>query len=212
MKCVLIHGLGQTAQSWSKTVSAMERFGGELDIVCPNLTELLRNKKPCWDELYKSFEKYCLDIGEPVNICGLSLGGILALQFCAAHSDRVNKAVFIGAQYVMPKFMLRLQNAVFRLMPQSAFSGTGFGKRDFLSLAKSMETLDFRENLKRITCPALVIAGEKDKPNKKAAIQINERIQGSKLLIIEGSGHEVNVDVPEELGKALVEFFAGKSS
>ncbi len=207
MKCVLIHGLGQTAQSWNKTVAAMARFGGELDIVCPDLTELLRNKKPCWDELYKSFEEYCLDIGEPVNICGLSLGGILALQFCAEHSGKVNKAVFVGAQYVMPKFMLRLQNTVFRLMPQSAFSGTGFGKRDFLSLAKSMESLDFTEDLKKISCPTLIICGERDKANKKAAIQMNEQMQGSKLLIIEGSGDEVNSDAPGGLGKALVEIY-----
>lgn len=207
MKCVLLHGLGQTAQSWNKTVSAMERSGGEFDIVCPDLTEFLRNKNPCWDELYKSFEEYCLDIGEPVNICGLSLGGILALQFCAEHFDRVNKAVFVGAQYVMPKLMLRFQNAVFRFMPQSAFSGTGFGKRDFLSLAKSMESLDFTEDLKKIACPTLIICGESDKANKKAAIQMNGRIQGSELLIIKGSGHEVNVDAPGELGKALVEFF-----
>lgn len=206
MKCVLIHGLGQTAQSWTKTVSAMEQFGGELDIVCPDLTELLQNKMPCWDELYKSFEEYCLDIGEPVNICGLSLGAILALQFCAEHPDRVNKAVFIGAQFVMPKLMLRLQNAIFRFMPQSAFNGTGFGKKEFLSLAKSMETLDLRDDLKKIICPALVIVGENDKPNKKAAIQMNEQIQGSELLIVKGSGHEVNADMPDELGKALCVF------
>ncbi len=211
-KYVMLHGLGQTARSWSETVSAMERCGGRFDVMLPEITEFLRNKTPCWDELYKSFEEYCLDIGKPVKLCGLSLGGILALRFCAGHSDRVGGAVFIGAQFVMPKNLLRFQNAVFHLMPQSAFDSTGFGKREFLSLAKSMEKLDFSEDLKKISCPTLIICGEKDKPNKKAAVRMNERIAGSELLFVAGAGHEVNVDSPNELGKVLSEFFGENAS
>lgn len=212
MKCVLIHGLGQTAQSWNETAAAMERCGGRSDVMCPDLTELLGNKKPCWDELYGSFEEYCLGIGEPLELCGLSLGGILALRFCAEHSDKVSGAVLIGAQFVMPRNLLRLQNAVFHLMPKSAFVSTGFGKKEFLSLARSMETLDFSEDLERITCPTLIICGEKDKPNRKAAIRMNAGIKGSELLIVAGSGHEVNVDRPDELGKAISVFFGKKCS
>lgn len=209
MKCVMLHGLGQTAQSWKDTAAAMKQTNESFDIVCPGLPELIRDKKPCWDELYKSVESYCLNIGEPVNICGLSLGGILALKFCAEHPDMVNKAVFIGAQFVMPKFMLRFQNMIFHLMPQSAFSGTGFGKREFLSLAGSMENLDLGDDLKKITCPALIICGERDKANKKAAVQISERIPNSKLTVAVGSGHEVNVDAPALLGNLLCEFYGG---
>ncbi|MBD5130903.1 MAG: alpha/beta fold hydrolase [Ruminococcaceae bacterium] len=207
MKCVMLHGLGQTAQSWDKT--AAEIGTDSFEIICPDLTELIRDKTPCWNELYKSVEGYCLNIGEPVNICGLSLGGILALQFCAEHSDAVNKAVLIGAQFVMPKFMLRVQNLIFRFMPQSAFNGTGFGKSEFLSLAKSMENLDFSGDLNKITCPTLIVCGEKDTANKKAAVQMSERISNSKLEIVPSSGHEVNVDAPAVLGKLLREFFGG---
>lgn len=209
MKCVMLHGLGQTAQSWNETAATMKRTDGSFEIICPDLPELIWNKKSCWDELYGAFESYCLNIGETVNICGLSLGGILALQFCADHPDTINKAVFIGAQFVMPKFMLRFQNMIFHLMPQSAFSGTGFGKREFLSLAGSMENLDLGDDLKKITCPALIICGERDKANKKAAVQMSERIANSKLMIAEGSGHEVNVDAPTLLGNLLCDFFDG---
>lgn len=209
MICVMLHGLGQTAQSWDKTVAAMEQTGGDLKIARPDLSELIRDKTPCWNELYKSVESYCLNLGEPVNICGLSLGGILALQFCAEHTDMVNKAALIGAQFVMPKFMLRVQNLIFRFMPQSAFNGTGFGKSEFLSLARSMENLNFGDDLQKITCPTLVVCGERDKANKKAAVQMSERISNSKLEIIPNSGHEVNVDAPVVLGKLLCEFYGG---
>ena len=209
MICVMLHGLGQTAQSWDKTVAAMKQTGGDIEIVRPSLSELIRDKTPCWNKLYKSVESYCLNLGEPVNICGLSLGGILALQFCAEHSDTVNKAVFIGAQFVMPKFMLRFQNLIFRFMPQSAFGGTGFGKREFLSLARSMENLNFGDDLRKITCPTLVVCGERDKANKKAAVQMSGCISNSKLEIIPNSGHEVNVDAPDVLGDLLCEFYGG---
>lgn len=211
MKRVLIHGLGQTARSWNETAAAMERRGGSFDIICPELTELLRDKTPCWDELYGAFEEYCLGFGEPVELCGLSLGGILAIRFCEEHSDMVSGAVLIGAQFVMPRNLLRFQNAVFHLMPKSAFVSTGFGKKEFLSLARSMETLDFSEDLEKITCPTLIICGEKDKQNRKAAVRLHEGISGSELLIVAGSGHEVNVDRPDELGKAVSDFF-GKCS
>lgn len=211
MKRVLIHGLGQTARSWNETAAAMERRGGSFDIICPELTELLRDKTPCWDGLYGAFEEYCLGFGEPVELCGLSLGGILAIRFCEEHSDMVSGAVLIGAQFVMPKNLLRFQNAVFHLMPKSAFDNTGFGKKELLSLAKSMETLDFSEDLEKITCPTLIICGEKDKQNRKAAVRLHEGISGSELLIVAGSGHEVNVDRPDELGKAVSDFF-GKCS
>ncbi len=45
-KYVMLHGLGQTARSWSETVSAMERCGGRFDVMLPEITEFLRNKTP----------------------------------------------------------------------------------------------------------------------------------------------------------------------
>ena len=204
----MLHGLGQSAASWKDTVKSM---GQAADILCPELSDWLSEGPVCYDSLYRGLEKYCAQAGGPLNLCGLSLGGILALQYGVEHPERVNSLVLIGTQYVMPKGLLRVQNLVFHLMPKNAFQGMGFEKRDFIDLSKSMLNLDFRAGLKDIRCPVLVVCGEKDRANRAAAEQMKERIPNAELLIIPGAGHELNQDAPEQLGKAIGRFFADNS-
>lgn len=42
MKYIFLHGLGQTASSWDKTISCI---GEKENIICPNLFELLQKKE-----------------------------------------------------------------------------------------------------------------------------------------------------------------------
>lgn len=204
MKCVLLHGLGQSAASWNGTVKHM---GQELDILCPELTQWLEGCEPCYGSLYSGLEKYCAQFEGPLNLCGLSLGGILSLQYGLEHPERVNSMVLIGTQYTMPKGLLKFQNALFHLMPKRTFREMGFKKADFIELCKSMLDLNFQAGLKQISCPVLIICGEKDGANRAAALQMNEQIPNAKLLIVPGAGHEVNRDAPEALGEAIRCFF-----
>lgn len=204
MKCILLHGLGQSAASWDNTVKYM---GQASDILCPELPQWLEGHEPRYDNLYNGLERYCARFEGPLNLCGLSLGGILTLQYGIEHPDRVNSLVLIGTQFVMPKGLLKFQNVLFHVMPKKAFEETGFKKRDFINLCRSMFELDFRAGLHQLRCPVLIICGEKDKPNRAAAIQMNEQIPNAKLLLIPGAGHEVNQDAPGELGKNISRFF-----
>lgn len=203
MKCILLHGLGQSAASWDDTIKHM---GQTPDILCPELSQWLEGHKPHYDSLYRGLEKYCAQFAGPLNLCGLSLGGILALQYGIEHPDRVNSLVLIGTQYTMPKGLLKFQNILFRLMPKKAFEETGFKKKDFIDLCKSMFDLDFRTGLGKLRCPILIVCGEKDKANRTAAIQMSGQIPNAELLVIPGAGHEVNRDEPEALGNAICVF------
>lgn len=140
MKYILLHGLGQTASSWSKTADVMD---DKWDVKCPNLADWLHNESPCYETLYRALERYCEQFDEPLSLCGLSLGGILAMQYCMEHAEKVHSLVLIGTQYTMPKQLLKMQNILFRFMPSSMFSKIGFRKPDFISLCKSMMELDF---------------------------------------------------------------------
>lgn len=204
MKHIFIHGLGQTSLSWNKTIRYIE---GQPEIVRLNLSELLQDKKITYESLYKAFSDYCIDFSEPFNICGLSLGGILALQYGIENPSKVNSLVLIGTQFVMPKRLLKLQNVVFHIMPNSSFAQMGFGKKDFIELTKSMIDLDFRHDLKKLLCEVLIVCGEKDKVNKKASIELNRLLPYSEIQLIENAGHEINIDEPEELGRILNGFF-----
>lgn len=204
MKCILLHGLGQSAASWDDTIRRMDRT---LKICRPELSEWIQGKAPCYSNLYGGLENYCEQFEGPVNLCGLSLGGILALQYGMEHPDRVNSLVLIGTQYAMPKRLLKFQNVLFRLMPRGTFEEMGFQKRDFIGLCESMLELDFSAGLSKLRCPVLIICGERDKANKTAAIQMSEQIPNAALLTVPGAGHEVNQDAPDELGKMIDRFF-----
>ena len=204
MKYIFLHGLGQTASSWNETIQILNNGR---DILCPNLVDWLHNEKPCYDTLYKALEKYCEQFHEPLCLCGLSLGGILALQYSIEHSEKIHSLVLIGTQYIMPKKLLKLQNILFHIMPNSMFSKMGFQKLDFISLCQSMMELNFSYDLKDINCPVLVVCGKKDKANKSASLQLEKLIPNAKTILIPDAGHEVNVDNPVKLGNELDKFF-----
>lgn len=50
-----------------------------------------------------------------------SLGAVLTLNYAIDHPDKVKALVLIAAQYKMPKKLLKVQNMLFHLMPNSAF-------------------------------------------------------------------------------------------
>ena len=146
MKYIMLHGLGQSSESWSDTVKV---FNDDFEVLCPNLSDWLFGKTPCYDTLYRTLETYCEQFEEPLNICGLSLGGILAMQYAIEHPEKMNSLVLIGTQYEMPKYLLKMQNLIFRIMPCSAFEKMGFQKTDFINLCKSMTELNFKHELKK---------------------------------------------------------------
>lgn len=209
MTTVFLHGLGQTGASWNETISQLPK-----DNVyrCPNLPELLAGRQASFQNLYAALEEYCSQITGTFCLCGLSLGGVLALQYAADHPERLHSLVLIGAQYRSPKLLLVLQNLVFRFMKESSFQGLGFGKEDFIRLCATTGQVNLTAALPGIPCPTLVLCGEKDSANKKAALGLSSRIPGGKLMSIPQAGHELNKDCPEKLAEILRKFWDGSLS
>ena len=205
MSYILIHGLGQTQESWRQVISSM-RLSEK--ILCPDLPTLLHKQECNYHHLYALFSQYCAKVSEPLNLCGLSVGGILALHDAIDHPEEVESLVLIGTQFVMPKKLLMLQNFIFRLMPKRAFLSMGFSKKDFIQLSKTMMDLDFRAQLSSISCPTLIVCGEKDTANRKASIELADLIPNADLQILHGCGHEINQEMPEQLAEALDHFYA----
>lgn len=204
MQYLLIHGLGQDSSSWDKVISYM---GGKEKIICTELSLLLRDEDITYSNLYKSFSQYCDNFSEPLNLCGLSLGGVLALNYAIDNPLKVKSLVLIGAQCEMPKALLKLQNIIFRFIPEKSFKDMGIRKQDFIKLTNSMMNLNFSENLKNISCNTLVICGEKDKANKRATYNIGRGIVKSEIQFVKNAGHEVNIDAPEELAEIMKSFY-----
>lgn len=204
MKYLYLHGLGQNADSWNGVIGATEAADCH---VCLDLPEMVRGRAVTYANLYAAFSEICDAEKEAIVLCGLSLGSVLALHYAIDHPQKVKALVLIAAQYKMPAGLLKVQNLLFRFMPQSAFQQNGFGKADFISLCSTMAELDFRDSLNRVSCPVLVVCGEKDKANKKASIELADILKTSQFREILKTGHEVNLESPELLKAVLQEFY-----
>lgn len=204
MKQIYVHGLGQTPDSWTKTITHIKNC--ELN-VCPDLPEFIRGKQATYQNLYAAFSDFCNKYDTPVNLCGLSLGGVLALNYTIDHPEKVHSLVLIATPYKMPKHLLQFQNVLFRFMPKSMFQEIGFCKKDFLQLCKTMMPLDFSNSLPKISCPVLVICGEKDTANKKASLKLANILANAEFSELKGIGHEVNTEAPEQLAAVLSGFY-----
>ncbi len=204
MRQIYLHGLGQTSADWKKTMAQLRSVECG---VCPDFADLLQGQEAAYKNLYTALSKICDSIDEAIDLCGVSLGGILALNYAIDHPEKVHSLVLIATQYKMPKGLLRFQNILFRLMPKTMFQQTGFGKAEFLLLCKTMMELDFSGSIQKVTCPVLVICGEHDSANKKAAAELADILGNAELQMIHGSGHEVNVEVPEKLAEVLHNFY-----
>ena len=205
MKQVYIHGLGQTPSSWE---SVLRLLGTPADCLCPDLAEMASTGEAAYPCLYRAFSRLCDALEAPLALCGLSLGGVLALHYAAEHPGQVGKLVLIAPQYRMPKRLLQVQNGLFRLMPQSAFRGTGFTKLQMILLCRSMMGLDLSGALPRISCPTLVLCGGRDWANRRACATLAGRLPGAGFHIVEGAGHELNREAPEQLAALLRGFYA----
>lgn len=200
MKYIFLHGLGQTPDSWNKVLKELHSPETAL---CPNLAKLMPDGNADYPSLYTAFSALCDTIEDDLTLCGLSLGGVLALNYTIDHPEKVKSLILIATPYKMPKQLLRLQNILFRFMPKSAFSQTGFQKIDFIRLCHSMAELDFSRSLRKVTCPVLVLCGEHDLANQKAARMLAGLLKNAAFQQIPNAGHEVNTDAPERLAEIL---------
>ena len=204
-KVILIHGSGHKAASWNETVSRLDCRG---DVLCPELSSLLMGKEASYPNLYASFADYCAQIRGPVHLCGLSLGGILAMNYAIDFPEQVKTLVLIGAPHKVPKVTFGLQTMVFRFLPKSVFETMAFDKKNTFALGSSKKNLDFSGRVQKIRCPTLILCGEKDRANIQSARFLSQNIRGAQLQLIAQTGHVVNEENPGALAKRLNEFYA----
>jgi len=204
MTYIFIHGSGHKATSWNETISYIK---SNKEILCPNLSSILNGKEANYANLYASFAEYCSKIDGQIDLCGISLGGMLALNYTLDFPDKVKTLVLIGTPHKIPKILFSIQNMIFRFLPKSVFKNMEFSKKDIFILGNSIKQWDLSNKVRNIKCPTLVVCGKKDSANIKSAYYFAENIKNAKLKILENAGHVVNEENPEALAKELNKYY-----
>ncbi|GGK57024.1 3-oxoadipate enol-lactone hydrolase [Ornithinimicrobium pekingense] len=143
---------------------------------------------------------------QQVDLCGVSYGAMVAAQLAADFPERVRRLVLVGGQVRPPRSVMRMQGALLRMIPRSRFVDAGVSKDQVLRSQKVVRALDLTDALPRITARTLVLVGAKDVVNQAAARALTSGIADARLRVVEGAGHLVNVDRPEELSTILADF------
>ena len=204
MEVIFLHGLGQGPSAWEGVVSALP---DSIRADCPDLFALAKGGTLDYPALYRGFSAFCGEKREGLHLCGLSLGAVLALQYALEHPASVESLTLIAGRARMPRALLKVQGALFRLMGEKNFREMGLTRVDAITLTASMARLDFRPDLGRLRCPALVLCGEKDGANRREAAALAAGIPGAGLAFLPGAGHEVNREAPEALAEVLGQFY-----
>lgn len=127
------------------------------------------------DDLYDFIRK--LDIGDPI-ICGFSDGGIVALLFAIEHQEIPSRLFVCGAN-TNPSTLGGLGMAFVRLRCKG-------DPRVRMMLTEP----DIRpEDLSRIICPVLVVAGSRDCVKRRDSETIADSVQNGTLCIMKRSDH-----------------------
>ena len=203
---ILIHGLGQNETSWNLVETELKN--NNIKVEKPNLYSIIKNEKIDYTTMFQKFADYCNSFDDKLNLCGLSLGGILALDYAKKFPDKVNSIILVGTPYKIPKILFKIQGIIFHLMPKATFEKIGCSKKDFISLVNSMSDLDIASNLDKVKCKTLILCGDKDNQNMESAKLLNKNIKGSSFRTIDNSSHEVNIDNPKELSNIIYDFWS----
>jgi pimeloyl-ACP methyl ester carboxylesterase len=135
---------------------------------------------------------------------GLSLGGFLSLEFYLRHPERVAALLLFdtGPGYRRDEPRDEWNGRVERIAAAQPTRGLALAARGIMAQRDARVI----ESLPTIGVPTLVVVGAEDRPYLAAADYMATRIPNAVKVVIDGAGHESNVDRPDAFDRAVVEF------
>lgn len=168
-------------------------------------------------------------------VIGVSMGAVTALRFAVLYPDRVRGLVFsdgnaatapggaaawderiaIAAVGGMPALV---EPTVGRWFTPASLAADGAALNKvramirrtpfdgFARAAAALQAFDFRADLARIACPALLIAGAADGVLPVTMQKMADAIPDARFAVIEAAGHLPNIEQPAAFNRTLAAF------
>src|SRR5574341_864788 len=222
---VFIHGAGSSHLIWGKQIRALGEIARAVALDLPGHNKSRSRGRNSIDA-YRDVVLRLLDaLGfKRAVIIGHSMGGAIAQMLALSHPDRVAGLGLVGTGArlrVLSKILdglLSDYDQTVRLIVQLHFAPNP----DPLWLYKSEEqfracppqvahddyaacnVFDVMERIAEIRAPTLVLCGREDRltPVKYSEF-LASKIPNARLILIDGAGHAVMLEKPEEVNRAL---------
>ncbi|MBJ7603072.1 MAG: alpha/beta fold hydrolase [Candidatus Dormibacteraeota bacterium] len=228
---IFLHGVGSSARTWTGQV---KDFGRTHLAVAPDLRGYGRSVAAAETV---STRRFAADIAAliedlnagPAHVCGLSMGGIVALNLWRDRPELVRSlaladtwATHPSAVATQPQRLAEIDAATMPELsrarmpavygPDAPPAMVELGVRVFASLDKAVYraasadlwTQDLRDVAGSVTVPTLVLVGEHDTITPPPlAEELARLIPGARLVVVAGAGHLTNEENPDAFNAAL---------
>jgi pimeloyl-ACP methyl ester carboxylesterase len=226
---VLLHGAGGTIDDPTGGWAGLRpSFAEEFRVIAVEHRGHGRTANPAD---FMSFEQLGDDIaglidqlgGAPAHVAGISDGGIVALDVALRRPDLTRSIVVLGGNYSTHEgvraFAAQLDpDALEQAAPDAAAEFAArhdAGKEPgwWKTLLRQIVENNLHnptwtpEDLRRIDCPTLLVAGEDDPfATLDQMVTIKREIPGAEWLIVNHAGHPVHFEHPEIVGPRVLDF------
>ncbi|SDL65746.1 3-oxoadipate enol-lactonase [Glycomyces sambucus] len=171
---------------------------------------------------------------ERAHVAGVSLGGAVAMRLAVTRPERVDRLVLVStaAKLGTPEGW-RERADIVRANGTAAISEAAMGRwfspafisghpdtvaefrrrfdacddDGYAACCEALGAMDQRDDVHRITAPALIVGGTADEVTTPAdAAFLDERIPDSRMLLAEGAKHLPTAERPDRCNRLLTEF------
>ncbi len=158
---------------------------------------------------------------------GHSMGGIVSMAAALAYPDRVAGLVLLGTASQCSEKVAAwyerialagetdgnagLARAIYGEKSRTRIAGDAAGVAHVTRTLKSLFDDPLTPKLEQISCPVLLLVGEKDPMGPKASKIIASKLADAELEVVPGCGHWIHVDEPDVTLGALDRWMKGKT-
>ena len=226
---IFIHGSGGNSNLWKHQLNDLDINFSRIAIDLPSHTQSDKFSELSL-ELYVDVLNVLIDSLKlkEVILAGQSLGGAVIQSYYFKYPEKVSALVLIGtgARLRVLPLTFEILKGDFQSFLNSSPMGAFYRKTSkeitdyyikesskterevFYDDFSICDKFDVMDKMSLIKIPCLIICGKDDKMTPpKYAMYFNDKIERSELILIDKAGHLVMLEKPEEVNKAILNFF-----